>query len=271
MKVLYLLLFAFCGAVVLFVLYSDRLGVAPEQTGLAFVKAVQAGNTTAIIPFFGDVTCSCPPKGGYGGYLNLGSGLDPNLTFMLGCRCQVGRVTASKVPKQFPYLLPWEKPVCFAVDLPLTFESSVYSPLLLPVPMAFGERMDEMSLQKFVSHPDIDKNKAFSWRLRQSLEPGLVKPQLLKPEDAEIAKTIRCLFPRDAGEVVTSSGNKMARQQVASLLPRLNSVVLQLMMERRGTYTPWLISRFKLHDAIVQTDNHPPVRISDATALTPDR
>lgn len=263
LRALYILLFTFCVLVVVFTIAGGKFALPPEPVAVDFVKAVKSGDASHAVDFFGDVTCSCPPKGGYISYFNYESGHDPNLTFLLGHPFETGPVTASELRKTYPNTLPWEHPVTYVVHVPLTFNPSRYSPFLLPLPMAFGKEMDLRSFEQFVSNPDVDKTKILSLRLRPTVAPGLIKPHQNSPDDITSLVSVPYLYPTDPGRVVAPNGSSLSRSQIESKLPHLTSIVLALTMQRKGTTTPWLVARVQLTNAVVQVDGQKPVPLTD--------
>jgi hypothetical protein len=265
MRPLILVFFVVCAGIVAFFMLNDKFATPPEPTAANFLQALQKGDVGAVVNSFGDVTCSCPPKGGYGQYLKYESGLEPNLAFLLGHPFEVGEMSKSQLREQYPYLMPWEKPTSFEVVAPLSFDPQQYSPMLLPLPMAFGKQMNLGQFQQFVDNPDADKSRGLCLRLRPTLEPGFVKTQPLPDLEGQPLKedTNVYIFPRDAGQVVTPANDLISRQAVEPHLPRLTSVLLHLKMERRGSHDRWLIARFRFSDAIVRVDHLQAVKLSN--------
>lgn len=264
MRTFYVLFLIICLGLVAYFLLNEKFATPPEPTASDFLTSVKKGDLSGTSAFFGDIVCSCPPKGGYSSYLTYESGIEPNLAFLLGHPFANGAMTKTELHQNFPYLLPWEKPASLLLSIPLTFDRASYSPLFLPLPIAFGKQMELSEFQKFVDNPDLNKSRGLSLRIRPSLEPGLVKRQLpLKAGSESGADSAPYTFPSDAGQVVTAAKDLISREEVQSHLPHLNSVMLNLTMERRSALAPWLISHFRFSDAIVQVDSLTPVRLTD--------
>lgn len=185
-------------------------------------------------------------------------------------------------------LLPWQKPEDTAVDVPITFNAKVYSPMFLPLPMAYGQSMTEDELKEWLKDPDKDAWKGFTLRFRPSLKPGAIAPpdEPLPPEAATEfqdiknkvieahehdhdkkppeetstedavkqalgAKATQYLKPKDAGPVVDQSGKPIAGETIESMLPRLKSAILRLHVVRRGSVNEWTIYHFGLVDPVL--------------------
>lgn len=265
MKALYITFFMLCLAVVLFFVLNDQFASPAETTASEFVQAIAKGEIDSITPYFGDVTCSCPPKGGYKSYLKYDSGLDPNLAFLIGHPFRTGQISKTKLDEKFPYTTPWEKPVSFTVVIPLSFSPESYSPYLLPLPMAFGKKMSASAFEQFSENPGLEGVKGLSLRLRPRIDPGVVAshaPSAEAPDESSVSAPY--LYPADAGPVSGQDGKPIPSPAIAARLPKLKSLTLKLKMERRGSLTPWLVSRFLLSDAIVQVGGREAVRLTDA-------
>lgn len=261
MKVLYVAFFVFCLSIVSYFVLNDTSSSPPEPIARDFLETVKRGDRQAAAQFFGDVGCSCPPKGGYSSYFKYESGLDPNLAFLIGKPYRIGTLGKLERKEKFPYLVPWERPVCFDVSVPLQFQNET-APLLLPLPMAFGKRMTEKELDSFIANPDADKSRGISLRLRSTVATGLVpQPPADKLNDRN--KDDSYLFPRDAGPVITLAGIPVAYSVLDEKLPRLAALTVHLKMERRGQMNPWLISRIRFTDAVVQAKGRGLIKLTD--------
>lgn len=263
MRTIYVLFLLTCLSAISFVVLNDKFAPPPEPTVTQFLDTIKSGEVPSALLFFGDISCSCPPKDGYGAYLKYESGLEPNLAFLVGHDFQAGPQSKTELHEKFRYTFPWEKPVSFSVSVPLKFEQTRYSPVYLPLPMAFGRDLSLAEFQKFVDNPNLDTARGLTLRLRPSLGPGLIKIHQPEKLDDSSADANLYIAPADSGRVVTSAGDQIPSDELVKRLPHLQSVVLHLKLERRGSLTPWLISHFHLSDAIVQADGLAPVRLSD--------
>ncbi len=263
MRTIYVLFLLICLSAISFVVLNDKFAPPLEPTVNQFLDTIKQGEVSSALLFFGDISCSCPPKDGYGAYLKYESGLEPNLAFLVGHDFEAGPQSKTELHEKFRYTFPWEKPVSFSVSVPLRFEPTRYSPVYLPLPMAFGRDLSLAEFQKFIDNPNLDTSRGLTLRLRPSLGPGLIKLNQPKSLDDSRAAENLYIAPADPGQVVTSAGDHIASDQLAKRLPHLQSVILHLKLERRGSLTPWLISHFHLSDAIVQVDGLAPVRLTN--------
>jgi hypothetical protein len=264
MRIIYVLFLSICLAAITFVVLNDKFAPPLEPTVTQFLETIKAGEVSSALLYFGDISCSCPPKEGYGAYLKYESGLEPNLAFLVGHNFQVGPLAKTELHEKFRYTFPWEKPTSFSVSVPLLFEAARYSPIFLPLSLAFGRNLELAEFQKFIDNPNLDCSRGLTLRLRPSLEPGLIKlPQAQGDGSPATAEANLYITPSDPGQVLTPGGDRIPHDELAKRLPKLRQVVLHLKLERRGSLTPWLISHFHLSDAIVQIEGLAPVRLRD--------
>jgi hypothetical protein len=261
----------------------------PKDEAIAFLKDVQSGGLARSVRHFGGNACRCPAKGGWGSYLVYISGQEPNLAFLTGHQFSLGQPKATPIANKLTTMLPWEKPEDFAVDIPITFDPKVYSPLFLPLSTAYGQPISESTLQKFLSDPDKDAWKGFTLRFRPGLQTGAIAPpsEPLPPEAANEfealkkdrpgdtekerehashtgqmstedavrqalgAEALLYLVPKDAGPIMLPDGSKMPIAQVESQLPRLKSAIMRLHVVRRGQLKDWTIYHFGLMEPVL--------------------
>lgn len=162
---------------------SSLVFLSPADEAFAFVRDVQRGSLTRSVRHFGGNTCRCPKKEGWSSYLIYASGQEPNLAFLLGHKFELGRPKVQEIHKQHGYIIPWERPEDFIVDIPITFNSKEYSPFFLPLPMAYGKKMSHAEFNSFLNDPDKDAWKGFTLRLRPSLGKGAVALPKERPEE----------------------------------------------------------------------------------------
>ncbi len=257
----------------------------PKDEAITFLTDIKSGNLAKSVKHFGGNVCRCPAKGGWGSFLIYQSGQEPNLAFMTGHDFEIGRPTSTPMDNTKPYLIPWERPEDFAVDVPVSFKPTNYSPVFLPLPMAYGKKMTEAEFDKFLQDPDNDAWKGFTLRFRQSLKPGSIAPSTepMPPEaatefealqkgggkkaeeeklppkestddaikEALGADAAEYLHPKDAGPVVRADGTVIPEEQIEARLPRLKSATLRLHVVRRGQIKDWTIYHFGLMDPVL--------------------
>jgi hypothetical protein len=256
---------------------------------MTLLRTLKAGNLEEATDMLGDNACRCPPEGGWVALLKYEHGHEPSLAFLVGHPFDIGRARTMWVKDNTPSILPWEVPESTFVDVPLTFAPASYSPYFLPLHLAYGQTMTIEQFQAALNNLRKDGWKAFSLRLRPSLQAGTVPPPPAEKERSDKAKSDKApagnpdgskgadlarellgkqalfLVPRDAGSVVSPAGEKLPIAQVEAQLPQLRSCTLRLRVERRGQFKPWRVSKLKFLDAVVQVDGQPPI-----TLLTPE-
>lgn len=151
--------------------YSD-----PSEEAVAFLQDIKEANLSRAVKRFGGNVCRCPAKGGWGSYLIYVSAQEPNLAFLVGHDFAMGKAVVHPLKRDSQPVLPWEKPEDTVVDIPLTFDQQKYTPLFLPLKMAYGHKMTEKEFDDFCSDPDKEAWKGFYLRLRPTLKPGALMP-----------------------------------------------------------------------------------------------
>ncbi|MBI4532415.1 MAG: hypothetical protein HY711_00590, partial [Candidatus Melainabacteria bacterium] len=291
MRLFYAVFLLTCfGIIVLWVL-SSWPSVKPQCAALSFLEAIKQADLFQAETFFGDNTCHCPPKGGYGSLLKYESGHEPNLAFLVGHPFHAGKPTIKMLKDSAAYLLPWDAPESTEVAVPLFFNSNQYRPYFLPLKLAYGQTMTVAEFERALQDLRTDSWKGFSLRLRASLQPGTIKAAVpdegdgglhqtegevqranewrgalgrrayLRPEEPrddgdgglikELLQAAMFLVPKDAGRVIQASGQQLSLKQIEAQLPRLASITVVLNLQRRGRFRPWRIATFKLLNAVV--------------------
>jgi hypothetical protein len=244
MKFLYIFLVLFCLVVSVGWGMSQFIYAAPTECGNTFLSAVRSGDSKRAIAMFGDNNCNCPPKGGYASLLQYESGLIPNMTFLLGHPFQFQYQSSQRTREKGLYVIPWEKPEGFDVQYKLVF--SEYRPLLLPLPLAYGQEMKQGDFDAFVADPSKEIMKGFSLRLRPDICQGTIKNRPLTDAEQLLPEaTRRYAAPKDCAAVVTDSGEKLTAKQVQERLPHLQEVTLKLHIVRRGQLHDWMVQTFQ--------------------------
>lgn len=148
----------------------------PVKYARRFINSVQDGDYRHAVGSFGGNICRCPADLGWVSYLIYGSSEEPNLAFMMGKRFIHTQTTFKKldVPVDKSKQTPFEKPQDFEVDVPISFEPSIYAPYFLPLDMAFGLPMKSTDFEAFLADPDKDSWKGLTLRMRPSLAAGTV-------------------------------------------------------------------------------------------------
>jgi len=263
---------------------SDQ--ASPDREAIAFLKDIKSGNLTQIVRHFGGNTCRCPARNGWGAFLAYQPGQETNLAFLLGHPFYIGQTVSKRIksPPQAKYAASLEQPEDYVVDVPISFNSKEYSPIFLPLPLAYGKSMTWQEVQDFIADPASGASRGFSLRLRPGLAPGAIKFdtttiaasilgefKFLKPDsdgktknDAKNADSVdgeskennnQFLIPQDTGPVIMPDSSRLPLQKLTELLPRLKSVTIRFHVVRRGQLQPWTIFHFLLQNAIVEENN----------------
>jgi len=169
----------FVGIFVLVAFTALKIGPdedTPVKYAKRFINSVQDGDYRHAVGSFGGNICRCPADLGWVSYLIYGSAEEPNLAFMMGKRFIHTQTTFKKldVPVDKSKQTPFEKPQDFEVDVPISFEPSIYTPYFLPLDMAFGLPMKSTDFEAFLADPDKDSWKGLTLRMRPSLAAGTV-------------------------------------------------------------------------------------------------
>src|SRR3990167_5878243 len=84
MRLSYALFLLTCFGLIVCWLLSSWPDLEPQCAALSFLEVVKQGDIKQAETFFGDNTCHCPPKGGWGSLLKYESGHEPNFAFLVG-------------------------------------------------------------------------------------------------------------------------------------------------------------------------------------------
>lgn len=258
----------------MFVIFTTMAAEDPADEARLFLKKLEQGDVNKVLSQFGDNTCNCQPRGGYIAYLLYQSGEQNNLSPLLSRHFTTGNITVKAVPTRSKYPggnLPWEQPESTEVDIPINFEPGSSRPYFLPLDTAFGHQIKEEDFNEFCRHPEKGFEKSLSLRIRPTLKPGLIPPQMAtppgrKPEfTADMFMTLLpaeqtyYLRPCDAGTIKTGDGKVLMAQAFEERLPRLKAVNLKLLIGRRSKYKRWTVSKGFLRD--------PEIELSDGKVL----
>ncbi|PWU00581.1 MAG: hypothetical protein C5B53_03855 [Candidatus Melainabacteria bacterium] len=262
---------------------------SPRTEALTFVDALQSGNLPRAVGHFDANTCRCSAKGGWGSYLVYQSGQEPNVAFLVGRKFQVGEPKITALDKKGNSGALWLQAERAIVDLTLEFDPKQYSPMLLPVPLAYGMNMTLAEFKKFIDDPGNGMGRGLSLRLRRGLKPGDIKPDLDNLDEktkarfsftrfstsdyqrgpgtidtdtaerylrmASLAHPGKSIVPMDAARVLDSKNNPVPIETLEKQLPRLKSIVLSLALNHNGPLNNWMIARLALLDPVFTEEN----------------
>jgi hypothetical protein len=248
----------------------------PEKEALTFVQAIQKGDLGKVVRHYDGKTCRCPERGGWSSYLVYRSELQPNMAFLLAHPFTIGNPVKVPLQKQHIYSLPWQHPEDVIIKFPLEFETSKFTPIFLPLPLAYGHDMTANEFDAFLKNPAEQSGLAFTLRLRSSLKKGLLQENLdrvngevyanlpehitasgetpagpvspaLKAFRARLLKTAldakqnNYIKPDDPGNVTNGDGTIMPPSVVEQKLPRLTSIVMSIQLVRNDQFQNWAI------------------------------
>ncbi len=232
-----------------------------------FLKQLKEGESSSIVNLMGENTCHCQPRGGYIAYFKYESGENDNMAYLFKHPFKTGDMSVKAVPtveKIKGGHLPWEKPESTEVDMPITFDKESYSPVFIPMDMAFGIPVKQEVIESFAKDPSKDFARDLTIRLRPSLAKGLIPPvqpkdpkkeaeymadlylEMLPPEEAKYVK------PTDAADVITADGKAHPASEFEKLLPHLKRATLRLYMGRRGVLQRWAVKKARLKDPVFE-------------------
>lgn len=245
----------------------------PEQTGMEFVKSLQAGKVDRAKRLLDDPRYRGRPAGGDDAYFVYESGYEPNLAFLVGRQFDAGAPTVSQQRSDW-YLL--DGIIYATASFPLRFAPERNQPWVLPAAIALGRRMEFVDFMNFVAAPDRQGDH-LTFRLRPSIEPGLIKPpappawRLAPPPPpaapaggqparpamatgAEPSGLMGMPAPVDPAPVVLPSGEALTPAQLKRFLPRLAVLTLHVHLVRRGRLASWTVSRWSVSDVVLVTE-----------------
>jgi hypothetical protein len=275
--------------VILGALTLQLVSSSPQKEALAFVNALQSGNLGRVIGHFDVNICRCIAKGGWGAYLVYKSGQEPNLAFLVGHNYQTGEpriVPINQRPKS-RFGFPWSQPEEAIVNVTLYFDPKQYSPMFLPLPLAYGMNMSQSEFEKFVRYPADSVGGGFTLRLRPGLKVGSIKADLKKVDErlrprfnfddakseinlsqtaggstttvdtakadsllqaALTARPLKYVVPQDAGKVYAKDGSVVPIESLEKQLPKLKSITLSLNLSHGGPLHNWTV----FHLAVIE-------------------
>ncbi len=250
--------------------FADLQKASPAKEAVAFLSDLSAGDLSKIVRHFGSNVCQCPKKKGWGAYLAYQTDEEPNLAFLIGHPFTIGEIGTKliKSPPQSRHGVPWEYPEDYLVDVQLSFDKIKYSPLFLPLPLAYGKPMSWQEIKDFEKNPSTDWSKSFSLRLRSSLNKGAINldTSTIEPDVRGEFKFITLpknnsqgaswyLAPKDPGAVMSADGKEVSIDRLSTTLPHLHAVTIQLRVVHSGKLQPWTVSRFELLNPILERSN----------------
>jgi hypothetical protein len=263
---------------------------SPEKEAMTFLKAIQKGDLSKVVRHYDGKTCRCPEQGGWSSFLVYKSELQPNMAFLLSHPFTIGNPVIIPLQKKHPYSSPWQRPEDVIIRVPLEFNPSKYSPLFLPLPLAYGHDMTAKEFDAFLKNPAEQSGLAFTLRLRPTLRKGLLKenidrvnaevfanlpepntgagetprgpvPPALKAYRERLLKAAiedkktNYIKPEDAGDVSNSDGTIMEQAVVEQKLPRLTSIVMNLQLVRNDQFQNWAILHCSFEKPKLLLDN----------------
>jgi hypothetical protein len=248
---------------VVYFLYDTKSNEPPTEAASTFLQTLRRGDVEAALREFGDNTCHCAPEGGYVSYLQYEGGYDPNLSFLLGNHFYVGKMNTEKLPfNGEKYVLPWDKPEDVLVYAPLEFGENE-RPYFLPIDMAYGYEMTAEQVKAFEKDPTAQWKRAFTLRLRNSLEPGTIKERDPKAKKTEMERAaadgllpkeyVKYVHPKDAAGVKDGAKVEPASAFAAGL-PRLKSVMIGMKVVRRGILSRWAVKKAGFNKPVIVVD-----------------
>jgi hypothetical protein len=257
---------------VLYFLYDTKANDPPTDAATTFLQTLSQNDVERALREFGDNTCHCAPEGGYISYLQYNSGYDPNLSFLLGKHFTTGKMNTEKLPYNGEkYVLPWDKPEDVLVYVPLEFPEGE-RPYFLPTDMAYGYEMSAEQVKAFEKDPSPLWKRAFTLRLRNTLEPGVIKERDPKAGKTQIERMaadgllpkeiMKYVHPKDAAPV--KNGSKVdPASAFAATLPRLKSVTIGMKVVRRGLLTRWAVKKAGFNKPILVTADGKEIPLTD--------
>jgi|GEM_PF-464136 hypothetical protein len=207
MRIFYFLFLLAVLAIVVSVLYQTNNEVDPQQTQKLFLQYIQKGDYKNTVEQFGGNKCRCPKKGGWVTYLVYASAQEPNVAFLMGKPFDIGNainIPLKNAKQTGSFNLPWEIPEDSVIDVPITFDEKKYTPLFLPLDMAYGKDIPLDQFNAFLADPSKDAWMGFTLRLRSSLAQGTVaRPEAskgieYKPETPTKEEAMEAASPKGA-------------------------------------------------------------------------
>jgi len=272
-------LFLILGFLVIQSWFTNAQQASPEKEAKSFLTDIKSGSASKVVRHFGTNVCHCPKSKGWGAYLAYETDEEPNLAFLLGRPFNAGDLSKSSIasPAQAKHGVPWEEPEDYLVDVPISFDKDKYSPIFIPLPMAYGKAMSEEDLEFFLAHPEFEFWKSFSLRLRKSLMPGAIEFDTSnidqdvraefkflgqKSRKIEENKTSWYLAPKNAGSVIICDKKIIEAAQLTSRFPRLVKTTLQLKVVRSAKLQPWSIADFSFKNSILEKSSGEIIKLS---------
>lgn len=253
---------------VLAAILPDRACAGPEAPAVEFLQRVGRGDVAKAKQLLDSSGVRYRFEAGDDIYFRYESGYDQNLAFLVGHPFTIG-TPAVREQRSDWYLL--DGTMWGTVTLPLRFEAGRYQPWVLPVPMAFGRRMEFVEFMNFVVAPGPHPER-LPLRIRPVLEPGALTPPAPQfvapppppagPPGARAAMPLaqagyRTMFgpgPVDPAPVLLPSGEALTPAQLARLLPRLRAITLEISLIRRGRFASWTIIGWNFTSATLVTE-----------------
>lgn len=278
-----LLLFAIIAGVIFIVVRTLASDASTDEATL-FLQKLQDGDSSQVVPQFGENVCHCQPRGGYLAYLKYESGEQDNLAFLLGHPISYGEFSVKSVPTVSKYKggdVNLEKPESVEIDTPVSFDKG-YSPYFLPLDLAFGYPVKKSDFEAFCKEPSADFARALSLRLRPALGPGVVARALPQAKDrrpefsADLYKELlpesqtRYLKPTDAAEIIDDDGKTKPAIAFEKDLPRLKRAILRLYIGRRGELKRWAVKKVRIKDPVFQLSDGKELALKTPEAVLVD-
>lgn len=272
-------LFLILAALVLQSWFSKAQQLSPGKEVMTFWSDIQSGNVSRVVRHFGTNVCHCPKKQGWGAYLAYQTDEEPNLAFLLGHPFRTEIISKKSIPSspKAKHGIPWEEPEDCLVNVHLSFDKKQFSPIFIPLAMAYGKTITNKELEDFIAQPDYEFWKSFTLRQRSSLEDGAIKFDTSnidqdvraefkfldsKPAKAPDKQISWYLTPKDAGPVLMPDGTTAKASQFQNKLPHLINANIELKVVRSAKLQPWSIAAFALTNAAIEKSDGQVINLS---------
>lgn len=246
----------------------------------SFLNELKSGDTAKALSCLGSEGCSCSPPGGWSAYLTYSTGLEPNITFLLGTSFAERLVAMSEEYADTKHKEVIHKQAELRLSFPTDSE-----PFLLPVKLAFGSSIPLEQLDSYCNEPSKDGLKGLTLRLRRTLGEGSIRPakeicldKTAKTKDDEQGDEIMSadnlaqefgadaaymLFPSDKGKV-TANSRELPSELWKNHLPRLKEITLRVDLVRRKNGTNWKIWKCIAEDPSLEIPNGKQIALTES-------
>ena len=162
-----------CGLALLLLVAAPAVAAADgERVARDFLNALKTGDVPQAKKLI-DTRYVSLPADGADILFRYESGYEPNLTFLVGQRFEIGTPVLITPIRSEWYLLDGTHGQHLAV--PIRFEDA-RAPFFLPSPIAFGRSMAFGDFMNFVKSPDRERYATLTLRLRPDVGPRQITP-----------------------------------------------------------------------------------------------